>query len=113
MATKGVVIYGLSRLSVSAHGDAIRIAGVLAQGGEFAFVLFGAAATSGIMSPMNSSLLIATVTVSLGLTPLVFSLAQRLAERKTMAEGLEGDFRSEERPVGKGCVSQGRSRLAA
>lgn len=92
MATKGVVIYGLSRLSGSAHGDAIRIAGVLAQGGEFAFVLFGAAATAGIMSPLNSSLLIATVTVSLGLTPLVFSRAQRMAERKLAAEVMEMDF---------------------
>ncbi len=92
MATKGLVIYGLSRISGSGHADAIRIAGVLAQGGEFAFVLFGAAATAGIMSPLNSSLLIATVTVSLGLTPLVFSLAQRLAEHKSVAEVMEMDF---------------------
>ncbi|WP_293553597.1 monovalent cation:proton antiporter-2 (CPA2) family protein [Parvibaculum sp.] len=92
MAVKALVIYGLSRLSGSVHADAVRIAGVLAQGGEFAFVLFGAAATAGIMSPVNSNLLIATVTVSLALTPLAFAIANRLAQRKAVAEIMEMDF---------------------
>jgi monovalent cation:proton antiporter-2 (CPA2) family protein len=92
MTVKSAIIYGISRMSGSAHADAVRIAGVLAQGGEFAFVLFGAAATAGIMSPLNSNLLIATVTVSLALTPLAFAIANRLAERKTTAEIMEMDF---------------------
>ncbi len=92
MATKSLIIYALSRLSGSAHADALRIAGVLAQGGEFAFVLFGAAATAGIMSPINSNLLIASVTISLALTPLTFAIANRLARPKAGSEEMKVDF---------------------
>jgi monovalent cation:proton antiporter-2 (CPA2) family protein len=92
MAVKSVLIYGLARISGSAHDDAVRVAGVLAQGGEFAFVLFGAAATAGVMSPTNSSLLIAIVTVSLALTPAAFAMANELTRRKSISEVMEMDF---------------------
>lgn len=92
MAVKSLIVYSLARLSGSVHADAARIAGVLAQGGEFAFVLFGAAATAGIMSPTDSNLLIATVTVSLALTPLAFAIANRLARTRALAEAMEMDF---------------------
>ncbi|MGV8997999.1 MAG: monovalent cation:proton antiporter-2 (CPA2) family protein [Parvibaculaceae bacterium] len=92
MATKGAIIYVLSRLTGSSNADALRIAGVLSQGGEFAFVLFGAAATAGVMSPENSSILIASVTISLALTPLAFAVANHLAQPKTPDEEMEMDF---------------------
>jgi voltage-gated potassium channel Kch len=92
IATKSVIIYCLSRLSGSVHADALRIAGVLAQGGEFAFVLFGAAATAGIMSPINSNLLIASVTISLALTPLTYALTIWLARPKAGDEEMKVDF---------------------
>jgi len=92
MTTKGLVIFALSRLTGSPRSDALRIAGVLAQGGEFAFVLFGAAATAQIMSPTESNVLIAGVTISLALTPLAFALANYLARAKTQAEEMEMDF---------------------
>lgn len=92
MATKSLIIYSLSRLTGSPHGDALRIAGVLSQGGEFAFVLFGAAATASIMSPTTSNILVASVTVSLALTPLAFALANYLARPKTGEEEMEVDF---------------------
>lgn len=90
MAVKATIIYALARLSGSPHADAVRIGGVLAQGGEFAFVLFGAAATAGVMPVETSHLLIATVTLSLALTPLVFALANRAARAR--AEEPASDF---------------------
>lgn len=92
MATKGIIIFALARLTGSPRADALRIAGVLAQGGEFAFVLFGAAATARIMSPTESNVLIAAVTISLALTPLAFALANYLARAKKQAEEMEMDF---------------------
>jgi monovalent cation:proton antiporter-2 (CPA2) family protein len=92
MGTKALVIFALSRLTGSTHGDALRIAGVLAQGGEFAFVLFGAAATQGIMTPVQSNVLIASVTLSLVLTPLAFAIANRMARPKGGEEEMEVDF---------------------
>ena len=82
MTLKAALIYALARMSGSPHADALRIGGVLAQGGEFAFVLFGAAVTDGVMAAKYSNLLIATVTLSLALTPLVFSMANRAARPK-------------------------------
>lgn len=92
MVTKALVIFTLSRLTGSPKADALRIAGVLSQGGEFAFVLFGAAAAASIMSPEISNILIASVTLSLVLTPLAFGLANYLARPKGMDEEMEVDF---------------------
>ena len=60
---------------------------VLAQGGEFAFVLFHAADGLGVLPPEAVELLIAVVIVSMLLTPLLFiaatAAARRLAEPET------------------------------
>ena len=92
MITKALIIFILSRLTGSSKADAFRIAGALSQGGEFAFVLFGAAATAGIMTPENSNILIASVTLSLALTPLAFAIANYLAQPKSQAEEMAMDF---------------------
>ena len=92
MITKSLIIYALARISGSIHRDALRIAGVLAQSGEFGFVLFGAAEGASIMTPTVTNLLIASVTISLALTPLAFGLANRLARPKNDDEEMEVDF---------------------
>ncbi|MET0749127.1 MAG: monovalent cation:proton antiporter-2 (CPA2) family protein [Rhizobium sp.] len=79
MLVKGLIIYGLCRMSGSPHNDAIRIAFLLPQGGEFGFVLFStAAATGGLLADSTASLLIAIVTLSMALTPLSVALSKRL-----------------------------------
>jgi len=50
---------------------------LLAQGGEFAFVVFQAAAGAGVMEPGTSSLLIGAVAVSMLLTPLLLVAIDR------------------------------------
>jgi glutathione-regulated potassium-efflux system ancillary protein KefC len=59
---------------------------LLAQGGEFGFVVFQAAQGAGVMEPGTASLLVAAVAVSMLLTPLALVLtdkllAPRLAQR--------------------------------
>jgi glutathione-regulated potassium-efflux system ancillary protein KefC len=51
---------------------------LLAQGGEFGFVVFGAAQKSGLLSGDQSSVLVAAVTVSMLLTPLLLVAGDRL-----------------------------------
>ncbi len=51
---------------------------LLAQGGEFGFVVFQAAQQSGLLNPGQTSLLIAAVAVSMLLTPLALVLADRV-----------------------------------
>ncbi len=91
MAVKALVVYGLCRLWGSSHNDAIQIAFLLPQGGEFAFVLFTTATAAGLLSSSTASLLIAIVTLSMALTPLGAALAKRLMDGETREE-LEEDF---------------------
>ncbi|GMB81367.1 monovalent cation:proton antiporter-2 (CPA2) family protein [Shinella zoogloeoides] len=91
MLVKSLVIYGLCRLTGSPHNDAVRIALVLPQGGEFGFVLFTAAAAGGIFSDGLASLLIAVVTISMALTPIAAALSRFLLVEDAEEE-IEEDF---------------------
>lgn len=93
MIVKVAIIYVLCRLWGSTHDDAVRIAALLPQGGEFAFVLFTTAAASGLLSSATTSLLIAGVTLSMALTPLAAILSRRFlrpAAREELEENFEG-----------------------
>jgi voltage-gated potassium channel Kch len=62
----------------------------MAQGGEFAFVLYGAAVGVGLLSPGENATLVAIIIVSMALTPLLVMLHDRLAPGAApSAEGLE------------------------
>ena len=61
-------------------------AALLAQGGEFAFVVFGVARESKLFSAEWEALLTITVALSMALTPLLLLLHDRLAERGTKTE---------------------------
>ncbi|MEB3045705.1 monovalent cation:proton antiporter-2 (CPA2) family protein [Rhizobium mulingense] len=91
MAVKATIIYGLCRISGSPHDDAIRIAFLLPQGGEFGFVLFTTAGATGLMSTSTASLLVAIVTLSMALTPIGAALSKRLLSGDAQEE-LDEDF---------------------
>ena len=91
MIVKALIAYGLSRLWGSPHNDAVRIAAVLPQGGEFGFVLFTTATAAGLFSSATASLLIAGVTLSMALTPLGATLSKRFMSGETREE-LDEDF---------------------
>ncbi|WP_319519082.1 monovalent cation:proton antiporter-2 (CPA2) family protein [uncultured Martelella sp.] len=92
IAVKAAVIYGLCRIAGSAHDDAVRIAALLPQGGEFGFVMFSTAAAAGILSNATASVLIAVVTLSMVATPLCVRMAERLTTRYEGHEEMEEDF---------------------
>ena len=71
----GAFAFGLTR------AEAIRIALLLAGGGEFAFVVFKLAENLGLIEPKLSSLLTASVILSMSLTPLLGELAEYIGER--------------------------------
>ena len=55
-AVKGVLVYAIARADGIGNDDAQRIAVLLAQGGEFAFVLFTAAQAAGILGGATAQL---------------------------------------------------------
>ncbi|MEG8118996.1 NAD-binding protein, partial [Xanthomonas hortorum] len=90
MVGKGVCIYAVARLMRSDHRQALDRGVLMAQGGEFAFVLFAAASASGVIDAQVNASLTAIVVVSMALTPLFVLLQRRLTPAaKPSLEGVE------------------------
>ncbi|MES2612326.1 MAG: monovalent cation:proton antiporter-2 (CPA2) family protein [Pseudomonadota bacterium] len=70
MAVKGIGVYAVARTTKAAHGEALQRTMLMAQGGEFAFVLYSAAAAAGIVEARMNAVLTAAVILSMALTPL-------------------------------------------
>ncbi|OZI69828.1 monovalent cation:proton antiporter-2 (CPA2) family protein [Bordetella genomosp. 2] len=90
MIVKGLCIYGTARLARSSPAEALDRAVLMAQGGEFAFVLFSAALANGVIDPAVNANMTAIVVLSMALTPLAVIAHKRWAPRAgASAEGLE------------------------
>lgn len=89
MGVKGAAIYGVARATRASHGDALQRAALMAQGGEFAFVLYAAAASAGVVTANVNAILTAIVIVSMALTPLAL-LALRWVQPAAPAPSMEG-----------------------
>jgi monovalent cation:proton antiporter-2 (CPA2) family protein len=76
---KAGVLFGLGRATGLDGHAAQRLAWALPQGGEFAFVLFGVAATAGLLAADLQALLIVVVTLTMILSPLLYSAQSRWA----------------------------------
>ena len=78
LVLKAVVIYPVARLMGLPVQDRPVFTLLLAQGGEFAFVVFQAAAGSRVLTPETASLLIGAVAMSMLLSPLLLVAIDRL-----------------------------------
>ncbi|HEY8942733.1 MAG TPA: monovalent cation:proton antiporter-2 (CPA2) family protein, partial [Polyangiaceae bacterium] len=92
MSTKALGVYGVARLFGAGHHEAIYRTALLAQGGEFAFVLYSAAASEKIFDARMNATMTAIVILSMALTPLAV-LALRLVPKTP--ESLDGIDRAE------------------
>ena len=81
LAVKFALLYGISRIAGNNNETGQRLAVALAQGGEFAFVLFAAAQGLGVFEPRVAQLLVVIVTISMLLAPLTFVLHERLLDK--------------------------------
>ncbi|NCT69861.1 MAG: potassium transporter [Xanthomonadaceae bacterium] len=90
MVVKAICIYVVARVTRSPHAEALDRAVLMAQGGEFAFVLFAAAASAGIIDATVNANLTAIVVLSMALTPLFVLLLRRFTHPdKPSMEGIE------------------------
>ncbi|WP_232831692.1 cation:proton antiporter domain-containing protein [Pseudogemmobacter bohemicus] len=78
---KMLVIYGVARVLKTPKPEARERAVVMAQGGEFAFVLYGTAMQVGVLTPEWNATLTAIVICSMALTPLMMILFDRFAPK--------------------------------
>ena len=78
MAIKAAVIFGLTRAMGVPFQERPVLTLLLAQGGEFAFVVFQAAAGANVFPAQTASLLIGSVAVSMLLSPLLLVAIDKL-----------------------------------
>ncbi|MPW57932.1 potassium transporter [Moraxella catarrhalis] len=100
MLTKGLWIYFVARITKAGHAIAIERAVMMAQGGEFAFVLFSAAATHSVISADTHANLTAIVVISMVLTPLFLVIHQKYTAKNTSPASVrDSDAIDEENPI--------------
>jgi len=90
MAILGIKILVLLALCLAfglTRSVALRVTFLLAQSGEFGFVLFGSAKALGVISDITFAISVGVISVSMLLTPLLVRLGDRLARRQETREG--------------------------
>ena len=97
MVVKGLCVYGVARLARSNHADALDRALLMAQGGEFAFVLYAAAANAGVIDATVNANMTAIIVLSMAITPLILILHRRFAAQP--AQTREADTFDEHHPI--------------
>jgi glutathione-regulated potassium-efflux system protein KefB len=78
MLVQGAAVYAVARISKTNHREAVHRAVLFAQGGEFAFVLYGAALVVGVIDPRTDAIMTAIVIFSMALAPFVVMIEKRL-----------------------------------
>jgi CPA2 family monovalent cation:H+ antiporter-2 len=81
VAGKSAILLALCLLFRETLDVAVRVALVLAQGGEFAFILFGAAMDHALLDPRIGQILVSTVAMSMVATPLLATTGRWIADR--------------------------------
>ncbi|ASK26426.1 monovalent cation:proton antiporter-2 (CPA2) family protein [Neisseria chenwenguii] len=92
-----ICIYAVARLTKSSHQEALERAAMMALGGEFAFVLYGAAVQQGVIDSGFNAQMTAVIVLSMALNPLLVMAADKfLSVRK---EERPADEIDEQHPV--------------
>ncbi|MCW5300566.1 glutathione-regulated potassium-efflux system protein KefC [Herbaspirillum lusitanum] len=101
LVIKTAVLYGLAKCFRIPRDQQIFFAFLLSQGGEFAFVVFGAAATAQVLTPRISSILVVVVALSMVITPLLLLFHDRVLLPRLQARGRqpEDDIEPQDNPV--------------
>ena len=102
MLVKLILLLGLGWVFKMGAACTFTFALALAQGGEFAFVLFSFAAQNSVIPHAVAAPLVAAVAVSMALTPMAILFNEKIVQRRFAGPGAEGrdpDEIHEENPV--------------
>jgi monovalent cation:proton antiporter-2 (CPA2) family protein len=118
MATKALVLIPLGRrFGMCNRPAALKLAAILSQGGEFAFVLFAIAKSAGTLPDALIKEMTLAVALSMALTPLVYWLAERGSKDEELVDQREFDVPDESDHdviiAGNGRVGQVVARVLA
>jgi monovalent cation:proton antiporter-2 (CPA2) family protein len=108
---KAVIITGLVRLMGYTVAEGIKVGALLAQAGEFGFVLFTYAKVEGVLSGELVETLSAVIALSMAITPLLFVLGQKLSRRLTQEKAADLPMPSEAEDSRKQVIIAGFGRV--
>lgn len=114
IVVKIVVLYGLCLVFGTGQATAFRVSFMLCQGGEFGFVVFGAAKASGVIDDHFFAVAVAVISLTMLLTPVLTKLGNYLGLRLTdEGEAVHGrfHFQAEGEHVGPRVVIAGYGRV--
>ncbi|RHX92221.1 monovalent cation:proton antiporter-2 (CPA2) family protein [Leptospira stimsonii] len=80
MSVKALVLYFLGILTKQNKETSLNLAVTISQGGEFAFVILGVGVTLSILPRERADLVIAVVTLSMGLTPILGLMKDKISD---------------------------------
>ena len=86
---KGAVVYAVARLFGAANHQALHRTSMFLQGGEFAFVLYAAALSGGVIDGRENALFATVVILSMAMTPLLMIVADRLLCTEASMDGVD------------------------
>ncbi|MDR9825917.1 glutathione-regulated potassium-efflux system protein KefB [Vibrio sp. FNV 38] len=92
VAIKALILYGLARLSRVSSKARSKMAVILSQGGEFAFVIFTAASVQGLLNAELTAFLLLVVSLSMVTTPIAL-MAQSYWYSKRLNIGADDEDR--------------------
>jgi glutathione-regulated potassium-efflux system protein KefB len=105
---KAAILFALARAFRMENRRALKLGLLLSQGGEFAFVLFGAGQAALLIAPEAASLFSAIVTLSMATTPFLMMLNEWLDRRSTRRDGDALDGPEASPPTAAIVVGYGR-----
>ena len=110
LVAKGLITFAAARVSGLSRRTSHNLAASIAQGGEFAFVIFAAAVTAGVIDAPLSQLLVLVVSLSMTATPFIAIANDRITGLLPRPKAKDFDtMPDEENPViiaGFGRVGQ-------
>ena len=89
MAAKGVMVYCIARLFESSKRQALCRTSMFLQGGEFAFVLYAAALSGGVIDGRENALFVTVVILSMAASPLLMIATDRLLLTEASTDGVD------------------------
>ncbi|MCK7575932.1 MAG: cation:proton antiporter [Chromatiales bacterium] len=92
LAIKLAVLFGIAVYFGLPRGVATRVAFLLAQNGEFGFVLFGFAKTLGLIDDATFVIALSVISVSMMLTPILIRIGDQAARRLERRSGTVQSF---------------------
>ncbi len=104
LSGKGALLAGLARLFGTPVAQALNLGILLAQGGEFAFVLLGVGMASGALGAETGQMLLVVVALTMVLTPFLARLGRAVSDRIERAEAVRVEDLPEDNELLSGHV---------